>query len=64
MPYYRLYHVKDDSFAGVDDFDAPDDVQAVKHAETLNAGATAELWSGKRKVKTFEPGADPATERE
>ena len=55
MPYYRLYHVKQDHFAGVDDFEAEDDVQACRHAETLNGTATAELWSGKRKIKVFQP---------
>jgi hypothetical protein len=55
MPYYRLYHVERDHFAGVDDFEADDDVQAVRHAETLNGSATAELWCGKRKIKLFHP---------
>ena len=55
MPYYRLYHVKQDHFAGVDDFEAVDDVQACRHAETLNGPATAELWCGKRKIKVFKP---------
>ena len=59
MPYYRLYHVKDDHFAGVDDFEAEDDVQACRHAQTLNGSSTAELWSGKRKIKVFEPQAGP-----
>jgi hypothetical protein len=61
MPYYRLYHVKQDHFAGVDDFEADDDVQACRHAETLNGTATAELWCGKRKIKVFKPSPDPAT---
>ena len=57
VPYYRLYHVKDDHFAGVDDFEADDDVQAVRHALKLIGTATAELWSGKRKIKSFRPEA-------
>jgi hypothetical protein len=57
MPYYRLYHVKHDHFAGVDDFEAVDDVQAVRHAGSLDGTATAELWCGKRKIKTFKPDA-------
>ena len=60
MPYYRLYHIKHDRFAGVDDFEVADDVAAVRHAATLNGSATAELWCGKRKIKTFEPAPDPA----
>jgi hypothetical protein len=55
MPYYRLYHVKDDNFAGVDDFEA-EDVQACRHATSLNGTATAELSSGKRKNKGVQPG--------
>jgi hypothetical protein len=55
MPYYRLYHVKEDHFAGVDEFEAADDATAVRHAGTLNRPATAELWCGSRKVKLFRP---------
>jgi hypothetical protein len=59
MPYYRLYHVKKDHFAAVDDFEAEDDVQAVRHAQTLNGTSTAELWSGARRIKIFRPAAQP-----
>lgn len=58
MPFYRLYHVKGGRFEGVDDFEADDDVQAVRHAETLNGTSIAELWSGKRKIKVFQPASD------
>jgi len=61
MPYYRLYHVKGDHFAGVDDFEADDDVHAVRHAAGLGGTVTAELWCGKRKIKTFRPAANSAT---
>lgn len=61
MPYYRLYHVEQDHFAGVDDFHAGDDVEAVRHAATLNGTSKAELWCGARKIKTFVPDADPPT---
>ena len=60
MPYYRLYHVRNDHFAGVDDFEAEDDVRAVRHAGTLNGTSAAELWCGPRKIKTFVPNADAA----
>jgi len=53
MAYCRLYHIKQDRFARVDDFEAEDDVAAVRHAETLNGTAFAELWCGKRKIKLF-----------
>ena len=62
MPYYRLYHVKKDRFAGVDDFEAGDDVQAVRQAAALNGTATAELWCGARKVKTFVSSPDPVAD--
>jgi hypothetical protein len=55
MPYYRLYHVRGGHFAGVDDFEADDDVAAVRQAVQLDAAATAELWCGKRKIKSFKP---------
>ena len=54
LPYYRLYHVRNDHFAGVDEFQAADDAEAIRHAETLGGSSTAELWSGKRKVKLFK----------
>lgn len=60
MPYYRLYHVRQEHFAGVDDFEASDDVEAVRHARSLSGTATAELWCGARKIKTFVPDADPS----
>lgn len=60
MPYYRLYHIKRDRFAGVDDFEVDDDVAAVRHAATLNGSGSAELWCGKRKIKAFEPAPAPA----
>lgn len=55
MPNYRLHHIKQDHFAGVDDFEADDDVQACRHAGRLNGSGTAELWSGRRKIKVFNP---------
>ena len=59
MPYYRLYHVRKDNFAGVDDFEADDDAQAVRQAAALNGTATAELRCGASKIKTFVPRPDP-----
>jgi hypothetical protein len=58
MPYYRLYHVRRERFTGVEDFDAEDDVQAVRHAQTLNGSSTAELWCGGRRIKVFVPRSD------
>ena len=53
MNYYRLYYVKGGHFAGFDGFSADDDVTAVREAETLAEARHAELWCGKRKVRTF-----------
>lgn len=63
MPYYRLYQVRKDHFAGVDEFDAVDDDTAMRHAESLDGTGAAELWCGKRKIKAFKPGAATASER-
>jgi hypothetical protein len=57
MPYYGLYHVND-RFAGVDDFEADDDVRAVRQAKSFKGTANAELWCGARKVTTFKPTTD------
>jgi hypothetical protein len=58
--YYRLYYVKGGHFAGFDGFSAEDDVDAVRQAEILAEGRHAELWCGKRKVRTFNASADAA----
>ena len=55
MPYYRLYLIKNDHFAGVDAYEAEDDVRAVRQAGILSGRAAAGLWSGKRRIKSFRP---------
>ena len=59
MTYYRIYYVRGGHFAGFDGFSAEDDVDAVRQAHDFAEERHAELWCGKRKVKTFngEPGA-------
>jgi hypothetical protein len=56
--YYRIYYVKGGHFAGFDGFSAEDDVDAVRQALNLAEERHAELWCGKRKVKTFNAVGD------
>jgi hypothetical protein len=60
LNYYRLYYVKGGHFAGFDGFSADDDVQAVHQAQEVAGDRHAELWCGKRKVKTFNGAVDGA----
>ena len=53
MVYYRLYHISDAHFCRVEEFNAEDDLQAVRQAGARLATGAAELWCGKRRVKTF-----------
>ncbi len=53
MAYYKLYFVEAGKFRRFEDLRADDDVQAVREAAQRVHGATAELWSGARKVKIF-----------
>jgi hypothetical protein len=55
MPYYRLYLTKPSGqFLRCKDFVSDDDGVAVKTAEDLRAGASAELWQEGRKVHMFD----------
>ena len=60
MNYYRIYYVKGGHFAGFDGFSAEDDVDAVRQAHNFAEKRHAELWCGKRKVKTFNGDSDGA----
>ena len=55
MVYYRLYLLSnpDGRFVGFEEIDAPDDVEAVRIADTHSGKQPLELWCGKRKVKSF-----------
>lgn len=55
MPDYRLYHIKQHQFVGVDDFSAGDDAQAFRDAKSLNGTSASELWEGSRKITTLQP---------
>lgn len=55
MSYYRLYLLSspDGHFIGFEEIEAADDVEAVRSAERFVGPHPLELWSGKRKVKSF-----------
>jgi hypothetical protein len=60
LGYYRLYLLEGPGgrFVGFEEIEAADDVEAVRAAEALPGKHARELWSGKRKVKTFAPRAE------
>lgn len=55
MSYYRLYTLErpDGRFIGFEEYDASDDVEAVRLAERFCGSRPLELWCGKRRVKSF-----------
>ena len=55
MSYYRLYTLEraDGRFIGFEEYDAVDDVEAVRAAERHCGSHPLELWCGKRKVRSF-----------
>ncbi|HEX5183204.1 MAG TPA: hypothetical protein VFW19_08650 [Allosphingosinicella sp.] len=55
MTEYRLYLVKDGPTGRGKTFSSPDDATAIMWADDLREGRAAELWCGKRLVRTFEP---------
>lgn len=55
MAYYRLYHISDGHFNRVEELSAEDDLQAIRQADALVETGGAELWCGRRRVKTFAP---------
>jgi hypothetical protein len=61
--YYRLYRLAnaDGRFIGFEEIEAPDDVEATRLAARFCGSHPLELWSGKRKVKTF-PATEPAAD--
>ncbi len=46
MPDYRLYHIMQNRFVGVDNFRAEDDGHALREARHLNGSTSSELWEG------------------
>ena len=55
MAYYRLYMIgrSDGRFVGFEEFEAVDDVAAGRCAESYLGKHPMELWSGKRKVRSY-----------
>ncbi len=55
MGYYRLYLLSgsDGGFVGITEIEAPDDVEAVRLANSHAGSHPLELWCGKRRVKSF-----------
>jgi hypothetical protein len=62
MAYYRLYLLSgpDGRFVGFEEFDAADDLEAVRLAAAHCGPQPLELWCGKRKVKSFPARETPA----
>ena len=60
MADYRLYHIRDGHFRGVDHVEAMDDGAAIRTAAALVGEKAAELWCGDRMVRAF-PAAGPST---
>jgi hypothetical protein len=56
--YYRLYLLAEPggTFVGFEEFEAQDDIEAVRVAEGHVGAQALELWCGKRKIRTFAPG--------
>lgn len=59
VAYYRLYHVRDGHFVGVELIEAEEDGAAVRAAQERVGELPAELWCGDRKVSTLT-GLGPA----
>lgn len=61
MAYYRLYFLSrpEGRFAGFEEIEAADDVEAARLAEAHLGPQPLELWCGKRKVRTFAALEDP-----
>ena len=57
LSYYRLYMLErtDGRFIGFEEYDAADDVEAVRLAERFCGSHPLELWCGKRRVRSFAP---------
>ena len=56
---YRLYFLQgaERRISFSHEFEAKDDEQAIRTAESWREGRGAELWSGSRKVRSWDPDA-------
>ncbi|MCL6699820.1 hypothetical protein LZ496_13650 [Sphingomonas sp. NSE70-1] len=57
MPGFRIFYVDAGSghITGSQDFNADDDLDAVRQAEDYRTKSAMELWSGTRRIKGWEP---------
>jgi hypothetical protein len=59
MPDYRLFFLtRDGHISEAHEFKCRDDAEAIELGDRHRAGAAAELWSLKRRLKVYRP--DPA----
>ena len=65
MPGFRIFYVDGSSghITGSQDFAAEDDLDAIRQAEDYRTGSAMELWSGPRRLKTWEAINPPAETR-
>lgn len=56
MPGFRIFYVDGSAghITGSHDFNATDDLAAIRQVEEYRTGGAMELWSGTRKIKTWE----------
>jgi hypothetical protein len=61
MPEFRIFYVDDSSghITGSHDFSAGDDLDAIRQVEDYRTGSAMELWSGPRKIKSWQKGSAP-----
>jgi hypothetical protein len=62
LGYYRLYLLSgtEGRFVGIEEIEAPDDVEAVRLAQEHVGSHPLELWCGKRRVKSIAAVSIPA----
>ena len=62
MNYYRLYMLAgaEGRFVGFEEFEARDDVEAVRRSQTFAGERPLELWCGARKVHSIPAATRPA----
>jgi hypothetical protein len=55
MPIYRLYYLSGSRLVRCEQIEASHDQEAERKAEEVFDGSALELWSGDRKIRSFEP---------
>ena len=65
MPGFRIFYVDAESghITGSQDYNADDDLDAVRQAEEYRTLSAMELWSGTRQIKAWESTKAPAESR-